>query len=169
VAECCDAEHGRFKAMYEQHYPAVLRYAARRLDAEAARDIVAETFLTAWRRLDRVPPGQPLPLALRHGPQMPGQRAEVPGQPGTAGFAAPQQIHPVASTRSDAALPDRPGATRPGQQAELVLPRVLDMQRQVVLTTSARKGYFPDVAGWSRPSDQEGVRHRAGATESSSL
>jgi DNA-directed RNA polymerase specialized sigma24 family protein len=47
--------------MYEQHYPAVLRYAARRVGAEAARDIVAETFLTAWRRLDRVPDGQPLP------------------------------------------------------------------------------------------------------------
>jgi RNA polymerase sigma-70 factor, ECF subfamily len=61
VADCCDAEHVRFKAMYEQHYPAVLRYAARRVGAEAARDIVAETFLTAWRRLDRVPPGQPLP------------------------------------------------------------------------------------------------------------
>jgi RNA polymerase sigma-70 factor, ECF subfamily len=61
VADCCDAEHGRFKAMYEQHYPAVLRYAARRVGAEAARDIVAETFLTAWRRLDRVPAGQPLP------------------------------------------------------------------------------------------------------------
>jgi RNA polymerase sigma-70 factor, ECF subfamily len=61
VADCCEAEHGRFKAMYEQHYPAVLRYAARRVGAEAARDIVAETFLTAWRRLDCVPPGQPLP------------------------------------------------------------------------------------------------------------
>jgi RNA polymerase sigma-70 factor, ECF subfamily len=61
VADCRDAEHGRFQAMYEQHYPAVLRYAARRVGAEAARDIVAETFLTAWRRLDRVPPGQPLP------------------------------------------------------------------------------------------------------------
>jgi RNA polymerase sigma factor (sigma-70 family) len=61
VSDGGDAEHGRFKAMYEQHYPAVLRYAARRVGAEAARDIAAETFLTAWRRLDHVPPGQPLP------------------------------------------------------------------------------------------------------------
>jgi RNA polymerase sigma factor (sigma-70 family) len=61
VADCGDAEHVRFKAMYEQHYPAVLRYAARRVGTEAARDIAAETFLTAWRRLDRVPPGHPLP------------------------------------------------------------------------------------------------------------
>jgi RNA polymerase sigma factor (sigma-70 family) len=61
VADRGDPEHDRFKAMYDQHYPAVLRYAARRLGAEAARDITADTFLAAWRRLDRVPAGQPLP------------------------------------------------------------------------------------------------------------
>jgi len=61
VADRGDPEHDRFKAMYDQYYPAVLRYAARRVGAEAARDIAAETFLTAWRRLDRVPAGQPLP------------------------------------------------------------------------------------------------------------
>ncbi|HEY3955395.1 MAG TPA: sigma-70 family RNA polymerase sigma factor [Streptosporangiaceae bacterium] len=61
MAERGALEHDRFKAIYDAHYPAVLRYAARRVGAEAARDIAAETFLTAWRRLDRVPPGQPLP------------------------------------------------------------------------------------------------------------
>lgn len=61
MADRGEPEHDRFKAMYDQHYPAVLRYAARRVGAEAARDIAADTFLTAWRRLDRVPPGQPLP------------------------------------------------------------------------------------------------------------
>jgi RNA polymerase sigma-70 factor (ECF subfamily) len=61
VADRGDPEHDRFKVIYSQHYPAVLRYAARRVDVEAARDIAAETFLIAWRRLDRVPPGEPLP------------------------------------------------------------------------------------------------------------
>ncbi len=61
MADRGDPEHDRFRAMYDEHYPAVLRYAARRVGAEAARDIAAETFLTAWRRLDRVPPGQSLP------------------------------------------------------------------------------------------------------------
>ena len=56
-----DPEHNRFKAMYDDHYPAVLRYAARRVGVEAARDIAADTFLAAWRRLDRVPAGAPLP------------------------------------------------------------------------------------------------------------
>lgn len=45
----------RFDAIYRAHSRAVLRYAARRTDPEAAGDIVAETFLVAWRRLDDVP------------------------------------------------------------------------------------------------------------------
>jgi RNA polymerase sigma-70 factor (ECF subfamily) len=61
VADRGDPEHDRFKAIYAEYYLAVLRYAARRIGAEAARDIAAETFLTAWRRLDHVPAGQPLP------------------------------------------------------------------------------------------------------------
>ncbi|HEX9520559.1 MAG TPA: sigma-70 family RNA polymerase sigma factor [Streptosporangiaceae bacterium] len=45
----------RFDALYRAHYGAVLRYAARRADPETARDVVAETFLVAWRRLSAVP------------------------------------------------------------------------------------------------------------------
>jgi len=55
------SERDRFTALYAEHYAAVLRYAARRVGAEAARDIAAETFMTAWRRLGHVPPAQPLP------------------------------------------------------------------------------------------------------------
>lgn len=61
MADRGDAEHDRFKALYGQYYPVVLRYAARRVGAEAARDVTAETFMTTWRRLDQVPAGQPLP------------------------------------------------------------------------------------------------------------
>lgn len=49
-----DAEE-RFNALYRAHYRAVLSYAARRTDPDTARDVVAETFLIAWRRLDSVP------------------------------------------------------------------------------------------------------------------
>jgi RNA polymerase sigma factor (sigma-70 family) len=45
----------RFDALYRAHYGAVLRYAARRADPETARDVAAETFLVAWRRLSAVP------------------------------------------------------------------------------------------------------------------
>jgi RNA polymerase sigma factor (sigma-70 family) len=48
----------RFRAIYTANYPFVLGYALRRCpQAEDAADVVAETFLTAWRRLDDVPRG----------------------------------------------------------------------------------------------------------------
>lgn len=45
----------RFTVLYEQHYDAVERYVRRRLDDAAVRDVVAEVFLVAWRRLPEVP------------------------------------------------------------------------------------------------------------------
>jgi RNA polymerase sigma-70 factor (ECF subfamily) len=45
----------RFNALYRAYYRAVLLYASRRTDPDTARDVVAETFLIAWRRLDSVP------------------------------------------------------------------------------------------------------------------
>jgi RNA polymerase sigma-70 factor (ECF subfamily) len=47
-----DAREAAFVTLYERHYPAVLAYARRRTDEAAARDVAAETFLVAWRRLD---------------------------------------------------------------------------------------------------------------------
>jgi RNA polymerase sigma-70 factor, ECF subfamily len=49
-----DAEE-RFNALYRAHHAAVMRYAARRTDPDTARDVVAETFLVAWRKLAAVP------------------------------------------------------------------------------------------------------------------
>ncbi len=45
----------RFNALYRTHATAVLRYACRRTDPDTARDVVAETFLVAWRKLAAVP------------------------------------------------------------------------------------------------------------------
>jgi RNA polymerase sigma-70 factor (ECF subfamily) len=50
-----DANRVRFEALFRQHYGAVVRYAVRRVGREAADEIVSETFLVAWRRLDQVP------------------------------------------------------------------------------------------------------------------
>jgi RNA polymerase sigma factor (sigma-70 family) len=47
--------HDRFRRLYEEHGEAVLRYARRRTTPEAAEDVLAETFVVVWRRLDRVP------------------------------------------------------------------------------------------------------------------
>jgi len=46
---------GRFEVLYRQHFRAVLRYALARVEPESAKDVTAETFLIAWRRLPDVP------------------------------------------------------------------------------------------------------------------
>jgi RNA polymerase sigma-70 factor (ECF subfamily) len=45
----------RFDRIYADTYAPIRAYARRRCDPEVAQDIVAETFLVAWRRLDEVP------------------------------------------------------------------------------------------------------------------
>jgi RNA polymerase sigma factor (sigma-70 family) len=44
----------RHDALFAEHHDAVWRYAVRRVGDDAAEDVVAETFLVAWRRLDAV-------------------------------------------------------------------------------------------------------------------
>lgn len=45
----------RFELLFDQHYRAVSAYARRRVASGDADDVVAETFLIAWRRLEEVP------------------------------------------------------------------------------------------------------------------
>jgi len=48
----------RFALVYDTHYKSVLAYARRRsFSCTDADEIVSETFLTAWRRLDVIPSG----------------------------------------------------------------------------------------------------------------
>lgn len=53
----------RFREIFERHYAAVRNYVRRRAVADVVDDVVAETFLVAWRRLDDVPV-DPLPWLL---------------------------------------------------------------------------------------------------------
>lgn len=47
-----------FRALYEETYSRILSYALRRAESpQDAADLVAETFLVAWRRFAEVPPG----------------------------------------------------------------------------------------------------------------
>jgi RNA polymerase sigma factor (sigma-70 family) len=49
----------RFSALFERTHVALLGYAVRRVaDPADAADVVAETFLVAWRRLEDVPVGE---------------------------------------------------------------------------------------------------------------
>jgi len=60
VANGVDRE-ARFGRLCEAHTAAVLAYALRRVPREDAADVVAETFLIAWRRVDEVDERSALP------------------------------------------------------------------------------------------------------------
>jgi RNA polymerase sigma factor (sigma-70 family) len=55
----------RFRRVYAANFQALLAYAIRRVEQpEDASDIVAETFLVAWRRSDDLPPDDEITLWL---------------------------------------------------------------------------------------------------------
>jgi RNA polymerase sigma factor (sigma-70 family) len=54
----CDAQPRAFAVLVERHHHVLHRYAARRLGAVEADDVVAETFLTAYRRRRDFDPGR---------------------------------------------------------------------------------------------------------------
>ncbi|GAA1407153.1 RNA polymerase sigma factor [Catellatospora coxensis] len=58
-----DEPSRRFTAIYHRHHRQVYAYAVSRAGRALADDVVADTFLVAWRRLDAVPEG-PLPWLL---------------------------------------------------------------------------------------------------------
>lgn len=60
MANTVDRE-ARFRRLCEAHTAAVLAYALRRIPRDDAADVVAETFLVAWRRLDEVDERSALP------------------------------------------------------------------------------------------------------------
>jgi RNA polymerase sigma-70 factor (ECF subfamily) len=51
---------GRFEQIYEEHREAVSAFVRRRAPESLVEDVVSETFLVCWRRLDRIP-DEPLP------------------------------------------------------------------------------------------------------------
>lgn len=50
-----DERRTRFERLWNCHAPAVIAYVRRRAPAGAVDDVVADTFLVAWRRVERVP------------------------------------------------------------------------------------------------------------------
>ena len=52
----------RFVVVYERHLRSVYVYCRRRVSADRVDDVVADVFLTVWRKVDQIPPeGQELP------------------------------------------------------------------------------------------------------------
>ena len=80
----------RFEAIFAAHYGDVHRYALRRAEPPLAEEIVSETFLVAWRRLERVPE-EPLPwLYATAGHVLANRRREAQRHARRAGAAAAQ-------------------------------------------------------------------------------
>jgi DNA-directed RNA polymerase specialized sigma24 family protein len=88
-----DERRHRFEELYAANCGPILGYVLRRTDnPDDAADVIAETFLTAWRRLDAVPPGDEARLWLygvarrvlanyRRGERRRAVLADRPGQP----------------------------------------------------------------------------------------
>ncbi|ROS23949.1 RNA polymerase sigma factor [Cellulomonas sp. PhB150] len=53
----------RFAELWDRYSARIQAYALRHVDRDSAQEVVAETFLVAWRRLASVP-GDPLPWLL---------------------------------------------------------------------------------------------------------
>ncbi len=59
-----DRRRERFDELYRELAPRVAGYCRRRTDPEEAREVLAETFVIAWRKLESVPRDAPLPWLL---------------------------------------------------------------------------------------------------------
>jgi RNA polymerase sigma factor (sigma-70 family) len=57
--------HARFEALFTTHIAQVHKYVLRRSSPNDVDDLVADVFLTAWRKLDDIPPGFELPWLYR--------------------------------------------------------------------------------------------------------
>lgn len=72
----------RFEAVFVQVYEPLQAYAHRRTDAATADDVVAETLLVLWRRLEEAPVDQIVPWAYGVAPLL--------GQPAARRSAPPR-------------------------------------------------------------------------------
>ncbi|MBD8057446.1 sigma-70 family RNA polymerase sigma factor [Cellulomonas sp. JH27-2] len=63
ISVSSDTAAAAFQAIWSAHSPRVHAYAMRHVDPDTAQEIVAETFLVAWRRLAEIP-GEPLPWLI---------------------------------------------------------------------------------------------------------
>ena len=59
-----DSRAARFTEIFGACYGPVLAYARRRVGADLAQDVVSDTFLAAWRNVEKLPP-EPLPWLYR--------------------------------------------------------------------------------------------------------
>jgi RNA polymerase sigma-70 factor (ECF subfamily) len=97
---------GRFEDIYEEHREAVRSYVRRRAPESVVDDVVSETFLVCWRKLDAVPV-DPLPwlyAVARKTLANERRRLESARRPGALGQTAAAEPEPVGDTALAAAF-----------------------------------------------------------------
>jgi RNA polymerase sigma-70 factor (ECF subfamily) len=103
----------RFEQIYEEHREAVHAFVRRRAPESLVDDVVSETFLVCWRKLDRIP-DEPLPwlyavarktLANQRRRLARDQRVGAPES--AAAFAEPEPVGDTVLAAAFAALSDR--------------------------------------------------------------
>jgi RNA polymerase sigma factor (sigma-70 family) len=135
----------RFGALFDRHAAALHRYAARRLGPDAADDIVAETFLAAFRQRHRYDPAHP-----DAGPWLYGIATRLIGRHRREEIRffraiARTGLDPAAEPAADRAT-DRAAAEALRRQLADALARLSQAHRDVLLLTASGLGYA-EVAG----------------------
>jgi RNA polymerase sigma-70 factor (ECF subfamily) len=130
----------RFGVVFDRHAPSIHRYVARRLGPDVADDIVAETFLTAFRRRDRYDTARP-----DAGPWLYGIATNLIGRHRRDEV---RFFHAIARTGMDpAAEPfteaadDRVAASAVRRQLANAMAGLPRAQRDVLLLTASGLGY----------------------------
>lgn len=114
----------RFEALYVANYHSILGYALRRLGAGDAADVVAETFLTTWRRLPEVPAGDEARLWL-YGTA----RRVIANQERSRRRRLRLAARLIGHTDRESAAPDPPG------EAAAALAALAPLEREAILLT----------------------------------
>jgi RNA polymerase sigma factor (sigma-70 family) len=131
-----------FAAAYREHYWAVSRYVARRLDGRTSEveEVVAEVFTVAWRRRTDLP-GSPLPWlygvarnCLANAVRGYGRRRRLVDRLGNDETAHGRQIV------------DSPDAERPGSWVHDALARLSEADREVLRLTAWEELGIDEVA-----------------------
>jgi RNA polymerase sigma-70 factor (ECF subfamily) len=127
--------HDRFRTLYTGHFDALLAYALRRVSRpEDAGDVVADTFLVAWRRRSHVPTGDEARLWLygvaRHvlANQRRGERRRD-----RLGEVLRERLAATAHLRAD---PDPSAAVAETLAVRDALARLADLDREVLTLTA---------------------------------
>lgn len=133
----------RFEAVFRANYRRVLAFALRRsVDRDSAEEIVSETFLVAWRRLEAVPEDDPLPWLLATARNLLANQRRAARRREAAGPRV--ALDSVDPPDSAAPIPEQVAERQAFARAFSVL-RLRDRE---VLALSAWEGLSPREGGW---------------------